>query len=170
MTAQATEYLFIDGVKHQMHSLPFNQYLKTLNPKIEFAFHSTACMRGYYGTWEISNNMLFLTFLQAYASIEPEKILGIKDFFPQSSGKVKAEWFSGTLRIPLSGESEYFHGGFGHVYDSYLRLEVMNGDFVSTSVFHESQKEKTKPMLTRKFQLKPFRFANVIEWINSRLK
>jgi hypothetical protein len=153
-----------------MYSLPFDDYLKTLNPPIKFSFHTTACWRGYYGTWEISNIMLFLTFLQAYISMDPKKVLGIRDFFPESTGKVKAEWFSGTIRIPLSGQSEYYHGGFGYSYDSFLHIEVVNGDVISTGVFTQSENENEKTAIIKQNSKKHFRIANVISWFTSKLK
>ena len=68
MTAQATETILIDGIVHQMYSLPFDDYLGKLNPKPKLIFPTTACWRGYYGKWEIRESNLFLIELEAYLS------------------------------------------------------------------------------------------------------
>lgn len=60
---------------------PFNSFLARNN--IELKFPSTACWRGYYGTWEIRGKKLFLTNIEAY--LDYNHIVGVEYFFHEKS-------------------------------------------------------------------------------------
>lgn len=62
---------------YEMYAAPFNSFLTKNN--IELKFPSTACWRGYYGTWEIRDRKLFLTNIEAY--LDYNNIVGVKYFF-----------------------------------------------------------------------------------------
>jgi hypothetical protein len=64
MTAQFHEKLIWKGEEFGMASEPLALYLKRVKERVEFVFCNTACWRGYEGTWEITDNRLFLTDLQ----------------------------------------------------------------------------------------------------------
>jgi hypothetical protein len=59
MTAQVREKLIYNGDTHWMASEPLSSYLKT-KPDIKFVICTTACWRGYFGTWEIIDDELYL--------------------------------------------------------------------------------------------------------------
>jgi len=63
MTAQVREKLIYNGDTHWMASEPLSDYLKT-RPEIRFAIASTACWRGYFGTWEIIDDQLYVVELK----------------------------------------------------------------------------------------------------------
>ena len=77
-----------------MYAEPFNSFLTKNN--IELKFPSTACWRGYYGTWEIRDRKLFLTNIEAY--LDYNNIVGVEYFFSLKKF-VLANWFTGTLNI-----------------------------------------------------------------------
>lgn len=75
---------------------------------------STACWRGYIGTWEIREGRLYLKRIQGrYEMIGDDPIL--------------ADWFSGILRIPRGGLLQYVHMGFESVHERDLFVKVDGG-------------------------------------------
>lgn len=76
--------------------------------------NSTACWRGYRGTWEINEGRLYLRSLEGrYRVTSHEPIL--------------AEWYSGLLRVPQGKLLEYVHFEFGSVYETELFLDIEDG-------------------------------------------
>ena len=76
--------------------------------------NSTACWRGYQGTWEIRDGSFYL--------------LSVKGRYRLASPKpVLADWFSGVLRIPQGELLEYVHMGFGSVYEQELHIKIECG-------------------------------------------
>jgi len=139
MTAQATEQITIEGISHSLYSLPFDSYIESLNPKPALRFMSTACWRGYIGEWNIHDRKLYLTKILAQIVNDSGcKEVSLDYFFPDSNNEVFAVWFSGILRIPLSGKSEYFHGGYGHTYDNFMHIEILKGEQMSISIVDEN--------------------------------
>lgn len=114
MTAQAMEKIFINGREHSMASEPLASYFKMLKKKPKFIFPSSACWRGYYGTWEIKDDKLYLIAFEGYTSNLSERKyweVGMDFIFPNQK-IVFAEWFSGEIRVPLGDMLDYVHGGY----------------------------------------------------------
>lgn len=97
---------------------------------------STGLYRGYYASWLIEDNQLYLTdFWGENFLIRKEYCLS--DLFPNEE-KVFANWFTGSLTIPMGKEVKYFHGGLGgwtHEYEATIKIE--NGLVIETS-FNDS--------------------------------
>ncbi|HDY7459589.1 TPA: hypothetical protein RQJ47_002560 [Vibrio vulnificus] len=115
MTAQVSEVLIYNGEKVRLHSAPT---IPEQHPHIQLdtkqpEFISTACWRGYVGTWEITNRKLYLT------SVDGKYIV---------TAPVFADWYCGTLVIPESEPGEYFHGGWGHDYAKNKLITIVNGE------------------------------------------
>lgn len=57
---------------------------------------STGCYRGYVAQWSVEDDILYLTTIDAWLN---EKKADLKTLFPDrfQNGKVKADWFTGTL-------------------------------------------------------------------------
>jgi len=128
MTAQAMEIIYIDGVKHHMASLPFGQYLDDLNNTPKFRWQSTACWRGYTGTWKIKDDKLFLIGLDGYIRTidKRNQKFDISYFFPEQN-EVFAEWFTGEIRIPIGELLQYIHMGYASVYEKDLLIQIEDG-------------------------------------------
>ncbi len=122
MTAQAEERIIYRGEETWMQADPLSPYLRKMN--IRFLPPSTACWRGYYGRWEISESRLYLIGLEAYVE-GPEKV-GLNYLFPGQE-RVFAQWFTGTVRIPRGELLEYVHMGYSSVYEKYLILSFSEG-------------------------------------------
>ena len=64
MTAQKREKLIYKGKEYGMASEPFNQYILKNKIDLHLDVINTSLLRGYFGTWEISGNKLFLKEIQ----------------------------------------------------------------------------------------------------------
>jgi len=137
MTAQAAETLIYAGKEISMFSNPLNLYLQQMG--IAFQSPNTACWRGYYGTWEIKGSeetqeRLYLVGLEAHESYE--KILSLKDIFPDHPNGVFAHWYSGEVRLPQGSLLKYIHGGYASVYEYDLFIQFEKGVVVNKRAVH----------------------------------
>ncbi len=123
MTAQVGEKLIYNGKEHWMASEPLSDYLKTKRD-IKFAFDSTACMRGYCGTWEIIDDQLYLVELKG--KIKGYVPVGVSHVFP-GRDYAFASWFNGSIRIPHGRMLKYAHAGFFSIFEKDLFMEFENG-------------------------------------------
>mgnify|MGYP003343981068 CR=1 FL=1 len=131
MTAQVHEKITIDGKRTSMAfcpPIPENHPLITMIPFEEYVptredglVGSTACWRGYIGSWSIKDDKFYLTKIQG-----PFKIKGRQPIF--------AEWFSGVLRIPQGKLLHYVHMGFGSVYEKELHVKIEKGVVIKRRV------------------------------------
>jgi hypothetical protein len=132
MTAQAMEKLIFNGKEVYMASEPLNLYLESLKEKPKLTFPSTACWRGYYGTWEIKDDKLYLIDFKGFTTNNPKREyqeVGMGFVFPNQM-RVFAQWFSGEIRIPKGDMLKYVHGGYGSTFEEDLFLEFKNGKLV----------------------------------------
>lgn len=136
MTAQTREKLIYNGEEYRLATEPLQPYLD--KNKIKFVAPSTACWRGYYGSWLIENGKLYLTDLTAYAQIQTNERsifdgveVGLEYLFPNQN-KVFAEWFTGTLRIPHGEMIRYVHSGYKSIYEKELLLKIESGILISS--------------------------------------
>jgi hypothetical protein len=123
MTAQIHEIVLIEGVRASLTCCPAvpqghprivevePDRAHAENPPVLF---TTACWRGYQGTWKIEGNRLYLVALRGVL-----KLVGDEPLF--------AEWVSGTLRVPQGEIVEYVHMGFESVYEGNLFFQVERG-------------------------------------------
>lgn len=126
MTAQLHELLILDG---EETSMAFCPDFPTDHPRIEpaeeatnrpashgvfFLLSSTACWRGYQGTWEIRDDRFFLRTLHGCWRVT-------------DGDPLLADWFSGVLRIPRGEQLAYVHMGFGSVYEQELHIRIDQG-------------------------------------------
>ena len=138
MTAQIHERLILDG---EETSMAFCPPLPDGHPRIfapdsdeiaggarDFLLHSTACWRGYQGTWEIRDGRLYLVGLRGRFRI-------------RGSEPILADWFSGVLRIPKGEIIQYVHMGFGSVHEQEVHVKIEKGVIVTRRVIDNRGKE-----------------------------
>lgn len=143
-TSQIPEVLVYDGTTNEMYATPLESSFSADKPKVFLEKpSSTACWRGYVGTWEIKNNDLYLVSLrEGYprtGAIPLEKVN------PKWVSPVKATWFTGTIRI---GRGEVLMGGMGfsEKRERDIFLEITAGKVVSTrQVDNTEQKTEAEP-------------------------
>ena len=143
MTAQASERLIYGGKDIRLCTNPLSLYLKQTG--IKFESPSTACWRGYIGTWEIIESAgverLYLVELSAHRSYE--EIVGVSDIFP-GFDRVFAHWFTGELRCPQGELLNYVHGGYASTYEYDLLMDFKQGVLVNTHARHNENPKKAK--------------------------
>lgn len=153
MTVQALESLIYKGEQTWMTTEPLNQYLVT-RESVQFESHSTACWRGYYGSWEIVDDQLFLIGFKAYVHLVKEVDLNF--LFPGQK-KVFADWFSGIIHIPQSRLIETIQMEYSSVFNRELFLTIKNGVVVEV-VEIDIRKNSIPTSLKKKILLENLRF------------
>jgi len=127
-TAQIPEKIVYEGTEGFLFTNPLETYFTRDNPRPEFAAPHTACWRGYIGSWEIREGTLYLTDLKAWMRDKEGKAAPVEfeRIFPGKAKPMKADWFTGTLRIPRGEPIRYVHMGYQTVYeiDVFLRIEA----------------------------------------------
>lgn len=130
MTAQVREILYYNGEKFSLSTEPLKPLLEIIgedNPFPKPKVCSTACWRGYVGTWEINEDKLFLVGLKGFP--EENKELSLDNLFPNQN-KVLAEWFTGEIKIPQGKMLHYEHMGYMSIFEKDLFLEFNKGNLV----------------------------------------
>lgn len=138
MTAQCSERLIYRGEEIMLFSEPLNGFLAQ-RPDIQFRSPSTACWRGYIGTWELKrglNNDVGLYLTALIATLDDWSEVGLDYLFPQAPKEgVFAHWFTGDLNCPQGKLLEYVHMGYASVYEEDLILSFSKGILVNEQTF-----------------------------------
>lgn len=146
-TAQIPEKILYEGEPGFLHTNPLESYITKDTPRPEFAAPHTACWRGYIGTWEIREGYLYLTDLKAWMRDSDGKAspVGLEAVFPGRKPPLKAEWFTGTLRIPRGKPIKYVHMGYQTVYEEEVHLRIEAGRVVDRQTIDNRQKVQAPP-------------------------
>lgn len=115
MTFQVGETIRLNGVEHDSMARPLAPLLALAPDKMPARFHfpeslSSACHRGYTGTWEVLSDRLYLIGLSN---------IDLNDAFPGFSARVFAHWVSGIIPLWSMGHDCRFGAN--------LALEVHKG-------------------------------------------
>jgi hypothetical protein len=131
MTAQIHEVLILDAEKTSMAFCPPlpHGHPRLFEPgpdevvrePVEDFLYSTACWRGYQGTWEIKDGRFYLVALRGRFQL-------------RRGEPILADWFSGVLRVPRGERLLYVHMGFGSVYEQEVHIKIENGRVMTTKV------------------------------------
>lgn len=135
MTAQVPEALILDGRRCDMTTCPLKEDHPRVRPRrpdeeeapaprdpLDLAMEedparyigSTACWRGYVGTWEIRDKRLYLVKLQGRFVLDGDEPLF-------------ADWVHQTLAVPQGRLVQYVHMGFQSRYESELWIDISGG-------------------------------------------
>lgn len=129
MTAQIHERLIVDG---EETSMAFCPPLPVDHPRLVAVdddeigpdasiLVSTACWRGYEGTWEIRDGRFHLVAVRGRYRLE-------------AGPPLFADWFTGVLRVPRGEMLQYVHMGYGSVYEEELHVKIEAGVVVASRV------------------------------------
>ncbi|HEX2623395.1 MAG TPA: hypothetical protein VHL11_24710 [Phototrophicaceae bacterium] len=128
MTAQFHEHLILEGTPTSMAFCPpiptdHPQIVALTQEEVSAGIeagainrfvHSTACWRGYIGTWELKDGKFYLVSISGHFKvISPEPIF--------------ADWVTAVLRIPEGERLHYVHMGFGSVYEFERHIKIEKG-------------------------------------------
>ena len=132
MTAQFTERLLLRGEKLSLCTEPLAPYLESGANQITFDAETSACWRGYKGTWAIESDRLYLVKLQGGSVTNAGWVeRSLADLFPEYPDGVFAHWYTGELRCSKGQLLNYVHGGYASQYEQDLFIEVVRGVVVS---------------------------------------
>jgi hypothetical protein len=134
MTAQTPESLLYQGDEVAMCTEPLSDYFLLSGNHPPFESNCTALWRGYVGSWEIKNHLLYLVGLEGILDDGSEVTLGT--LFPDFPDRVFAHWYSGTIRIPRGKQLNYVHMGYSSTFERDLLLEVDQGVVTNTRIRH----------------------------------
>jgi hypothetical protein len=155
MTAQTPERIIIDDEPRALYADPLYRLLASSRFKLgAYATErSTACYRGYCGTWEIIDRRLYLVHLNLMGWREEPiphdlraKLLRVarcKDF------PIAARWFNGTLRIQIGRRLVYSHHGWSNWFERERVVTIIGGDV------QRDREVDTKAMLERYLRRNP---------------
>jgi hypothetical protein len=151
-TAQEAEILIHSGQTNDLYSTPLDALFSSNSPMPKvwqdirkndpFRF-GTSCWRGYIGKWEIRNKTLYLedlTFPGHMTIAVP--VDGRTNTYnsplplilPGKQLPLKADWFSGIIRLPKGKELQYVHMGFGSIYERDHFIKIEKGKVVAEKI------------------------------------
>lgn len=146
MAAQKADIIVMDGETMDLYTNPLEDYW-TRNKKRRPSFYGLdVCRRGYIATWNIRDGQLFLTGIEG--DIENRSLFSskakkctLKMLFkkPHPDG-VKAEWFSGKLRIPRGNMTQYEHSGYDSRFERELIITINKGDVIKVATLDYTQR------------------------------
>lgn len=147
MTAQVGDRLVYNGEQMPLFANPLEAYFKKghARPKPEgrTVVCSTDNWRGYIAFWLIENDILYLTDIKGS---EGESSKAMNKLFPCGASKIKADWFSGSLRVPRGKVLRYVHMGYDSAYEQDLIISVVDGEVVGEELIdnrrHQSRGER----------------------------
>ncbi len=125
MTAQISETIIYKGENRSLLSCPLGDYFSLSNTQSPFHMNCTALWRGYLGRWEIKQERLYLT--EVNAEFDDDNEITMQDIFPGFSERVFAHWYTGELRIPDGEQMRYEHIGFASQYERGILIQVKQG-------------------------------------------
>ena len=126
MTMQELDKIIIKGVRYRLWTFPLDTYWTRWNPKPKVLITKSCCWRGYIATWEITDNVLYLTDIE-FNTLEGD--VGLNYLFPKKKGKIKATWYTGELRVPFGERLKLDYDDPG--CESDLFLKVKKGKVIS---------------------------------------
>ena len=138
MTAQVSEKLIYKGESLSLCSNPLSPFLEQSN--FQFRISSTACWRGYIGSWEIENGRLYLKSI--LGNLKNGQPINIETLFPGYSNGVFAHWYSGELRCPRGKLINYIHGGYASQYEEDMFILIERGCVISERVIKNGLSKK----------------------------
>jgi hypothetical protein len=136
VTTQILERLIFDGEEASIAScprVPIHPRVRRSDLKTSLIW-STACKRGYQGTWEIRAGRFYLAGL-------------VGRFELVGDDPLLAKWFTGVLRVPRGEVLRYRLMGFGSaVFEEEVHVKVERGVVVDTRAIDNRVKRHSPPL------------------------
>lgn len=132
MSDQTPESLIFEGEKCNMCTEPLNAYFRMIGEKPDFEWPHSGCIRGYEGTWEISDGKLYLIHLSGIT--KAGDAVNLETIFPDSTERVFADWYTGAARLPQGEMLEYIQGCYASIYERDFFIEFDRGVVTQTHI------------------------------------
>lgn len=136
MAAQLPDKILFSGELLDLYSNPLEQFW-TNTKKVRPPFISSPeCTRGYVAGWEIRNNKLLFTDIDGsyernFIFFRKPAKYSLRKLFPRSKNKpVRANWFSGKLRVPMGSMTMYEDSGYDSRFEKELIITIHEGEVV----------------------------------------
>lgn len=130
MTAQAGELLIYEGETQSMRSQPLSDFFFQIGSYPAFARTNTSISRYYIGTWEILNNRLYLTGIQA--TMQDGTPASLETIFPGYPDRVFAHWYSDELHVMQGRNLRSDRVGDDIITERTLFIKIANGIAIGT--------------------------------------
>lgn len=127
MTMQTAEFLILNESPAKMRTCPLESLFesKGIDMSAVSSVRCTSLHRGYFGTWEIKDNQLYLIGLLD-ACNHP---FDAEALFDGRRLPIRADWFTGRLDVDR-GELLASGGGWSSIYARRLFLYIENGRLI----------------------------------------
>ena len=140
MTAQFSEKLTMSRKKYSLLTEPLEDYFELTESSPIFMAGCSALWRGYIGSWKIAYNKLYLVGVDAHLE-DKQRACTLQDIFPEATGSVFANWYSGVLRVPQGELINYVHMGYESTYERELFITVESGVVVGRETYSNIEGE-----------------------------
>jgi len=134
-TEQIPDAIRIDGEQRPLYSEPFGMLLAVPARWEQFREASgiavrgpcTANWRGYRAWWALRDERLWLERMVYGACNRDAPDADLSLYFPGRSTPIAADWYSGTLVVPLGERGANQHMGYSTQYPRYRLVEIVDG-------------------------------------------
>ena len=137
MAAQLPDKIVIDGKEMDLYSNPLEEYWITKEKRRPMFCTTMECRRGYIATWMLIDNQLYLKDVSGAIRrrnfILGDKIVNCtleKLFSKPGKLGVKADWFSGKLRIPDGSMTMFEDNEYDSRFEKEIILSIDHGNIV----------------------------------------
>ncbi len=146
MAAQLPDKILQNGIIQQLYTNPLEHYWIRMDKKRPLFYPLPNCRRGYVATWEVRDNQLFLKDIDGnyerttlFFGKESNRY-SLKLLFPKSGNRlIKANWFSGKLRIP-QGKMTIYDEDYGSRFEQEIIITIEKGNVVKMVTIDYAQR------------------------------
>ncbi|WP_319590606.1 hypothetical protein [uncultured Draconibacterium sp.] len=121
MAIQQKDRIYLDGELFELLSTPLKAFFKAHPDIPAFRGKMPECRKGYMASWRIRNNVLYLT---GFQQVSPTVVINPRDVL--TSPKMVADWYDGTLRIPIDSDVQNSEGN-GDPHETELHIAIQRG-------------------------------------------
>lgn len=122
--------LLYEGEEYSIRSNPLEDYFIEYGNKSYRPMEIIACWRSYITFFEVKDDFLYLNRVIKFSGKE----IRLSYIFPGQKSPIKADWFSGIIRIPKKeGETIVYHMNMGPLlYEKEIHLEFEKGKLIES--------------------------------------
>ncbi len=130
MTNQIKDRIYLDDKVFELLSTPLRYFFEAHPDIPRFRGMSSSCRRGYVAAWRIRNNVLYLI---GFQQVHPD--IDINSNHIIARPKTLADWYTGTLHIPLGNILPDHTRGLQR-YEKEIHIYIKSGVVYNHEVVH----------------------------------